>query len=317
VWLPQPLPAKDLEWLDTQCGEPMYVKTRPKRWSAGRYQQHIQLPQPTPAALRLLSECNGALMNYAEPALDWIFNDCEHNEHAEATVRQYVVKRHHREQQGVHTERATRYTAPRRSTSNLVIYSDRSSRSTGELDCTHIELRLRPRALQRAGLHTIKDLAEMDTRAFWEPRLILKAVDPEQVGRMYRVHVEANRKRNGICEDDAEVGMRLIRVCGGTTQEVIDKYRKRFNVGRCLVELDARHLLPEAVGMERTEVGNRVGNGVGNSEVGVNGRFCRRDNGIREVSDWLSPLIIEQRHPPTCTSSITNRNTTTGTQQAH
>jgi hypothetical protein len=292
LWLPQPLPVKDLEWLDTQCGEQMYVRTRPKRWQRS-YQQHLQLPQPTPAALRFLSKCNGALMNYAEPAMDWIFNDCEQNEHAGATVRQYVVKRHHREQQGVHTVReATRYTAPRRSSSNLVVYADRTSRTTGELDCTHIELRLRRPALQRAGLHTIKDLVEMDSRAFWLARLILRAVDPDRFGRSYRVHVEGNRKRNGICEDDGEVGRRLIRVCGGTTQEVIDSYRNRFNVSRCLVDLDVSHLLPEG-----------VENGVENSRMEVNGRMCRRDNGIVGVSDQLSPLIIEQRHTPTCTSS--------------
>jgi hypothetical protein len=289
LWLPQPLPVKDLEWLDTQCGEEMYVRTRPKRWQRS-YQQHLQLPQPTPAALHFLSKRNGALMNYAEPAMDWMFNDCEQNEHAGATVRQYVVKRHHREQQGVHTVReATRYTAPRRSSSNLVIYADRTSRTTGELDCTHIELRLRGvRALQRAGIHGLKDLVEMDTRAFWLPRLILKAVDPDEFGRSYRVQVEGNRKRNGICEEDGEVGRRLIRVCGGSTQEVIDSYRNRFNVGRCLVDLEVGHLLPEGVEKE-------VGKGVENRGVEVNGRMCRRDNRIRKVSDHLAPLIIEQR----------------------
>jgi hypothetical protein len=246
LWLPKPLPARDLDWLDKQCGDDMYAKTYPKRWQRDRYQQHLQLPQPMPAALLFLSECSDGLLNYVEVALDWTFDEHEQNAHAADTANNYIIKRWHRDSQGIRFKAGvTRYTGPRTATTNLVSYNDRASRITGETYCTHTEFRLRGvLALKRAGIQAVKDLLSLDYREFWRERLILRAVDPIKQGRMCRVHIEGKDKRRGAYEEDGRVGERIVRVLG-STQAVIDSYRNRFDVSRCLVDLDVEHLLPD------------------------------------------------------------------------
>jgi hypothetical protein len=256
LWLPKPLLASDLDWLDAQCGDDMYAKTYPKRWQRESYQQFLSLPQPTPAALQFLSEYSDGLLNYAEIALDWTFDDAELNAHAADTANNYIVKRWHRDSQGIRfVAGVTRYTGPRTATTNLVSYNDEPSRITGEIYCTHTEFRLRGvLALRRAGIHAVKDLLNLDYREFWRPRLILRAVDPIKLGRMYRVHIEGKDRRRGAYEDDGRVGGRIVHMLG-STQAVIDNYRNRFNVSRCLVDLDVEHLLP---GGTWTAMENRV-----------------------------------------------------------
>jgi hypothetical protein len=245
LWLPKPLPVRGLDWLDTQCGD-MYANVGPKRWQRERYQQFLSLPQPTPAALQFLSAYSDGLLNYAEIALDWTFDDAEENAHAANTANRYIVKRWHRDSQGIRfVAGVTRYTGSRTATTNLVSYNDKSSRVTGETYCTHTEFRLRGvLALRRAGVHAVKDLLNLDYREFWHERLIMRAVDPTKLGRMYRVHIEHKDKRRGAYEDDSRVGGRIVHMLE-STQAVIDMYRNRFNVSRCLEDLDVEHLLPD------------------------------------------------------------------------
>jgi hypothetical protein len=246
LWLPKPLLFRDLDWLNTQCGGDLYAHVGPKRWQRERYQQFLSLPQPTPAALQFLSECSDELLNYVEIALDWTFHDYEKNAHAADTANRYVIKRWHRDSQGIRfVAGVTRYTGPRTAATNLVSYNDRPSRITGEIYCTHTEFRLRGvLTLKRAGIHAVEDLLSLDYREFWRERLIMRAVDPIKFGRKYRVHIEGKENRRGAYEEDGRVGGRIVHMLG-STQAVIDKYRNRFNVSRCLVGLDVEHLLPD------------------------------------------------------------------------
>ena len=74
--------------------------------------------------------------------------------------------------------------------------------------------------------------------------------------------------------------MRLLRSVGseankGTTQALVDRFRRRFEVSRCLQEIDVSELLP-AVHLCVTQAG-----------------IGRNDKGLREGSGDLAPYIIE------------------------
>ena len=94
----------------------------------------------------------------------------------------HVVKRWHRDQ-GIRFVVSdadggiTRYTGDRTAKNLLVIYNGRPSKETGEVECVHIEWRLKGRrALARAGINGLADLLRFDHRQFWSQRLLLSAI---------------------------------------------------------------------------------------------------------------------------------------------
>jgi hypothetical protein len=98
-------------------------------------------------------------------AYDWSADSA-----AEADERQAFLKRHHllryrRKGRLQHFDNCdafasvkyTKGTRPR--AKNLMVYSDRPSKITGEVHCTHLELRLlTAKGCQRAGIHSCKDV---------------------------------------------------------------------------------------------------------------------------------------------------------------
>ena len=267
------LPQDELDWVETQCGskgpnraqrKPFDVQQEPAKWDRDRaYWVRLQLRQPSHLALQWLATLPDAVLNYLEIALDWIFASAQERDAAHALINKHHWKKWHRDQQ-ITFDQETRYTArrltasERRVASLLTNYRERRCRVCAEEDCCeHSEWRANGQiALRRAGL-TVGGLKDLDYRQFWRQRLLLRTVDVETLGRLYRVHVLGDRRGRGRL-GDSEVGHSLLCAVGseakgtkGTVQAVVDKYRKRFDVGRCLQGLEVdEFLLPNVAGWD-------------------------------------------------------------------
>jgi hypothetical protein len=75
LWLKDPLPRIQLEWLATQC-DSIDVRQQLKRWDRA-YRVRLQMRRPNHEALQWLATLTGVLMNYAELSLDWTFDSEE------------------------------------------------------------------------------------------------------------------------------------------------------------------------------------------------------------------------------------------------
>jgi hypothetical protein len=272
LWLQDPLTYEQLDDLKQECG---YVEWRtwPKRWDRDRrYRQWLQLCQPSDEALRFIA-AREHLLNYAEVALDLMFDDADDRDHAHWFINHHHVKKWHRDQE-IKFVNGTRYTGKRSVPNKLVSYADRPSRTTGELFCLHIEWRINGvRALRGAGIDSANDLLTLSHREFWEDRLLLKAVNLPKLGRLYNRHVSGKGPKRGpwvqhydnvfTYDYDRRTGGTLLQLLTvnepewvnadgqppateASTQRVIDHYRTRFNVNPCLDPLDVQHLLPTA-----------------------------------------------------------------------
>ena len=267
AWLPRRLSPQGLAWLAQQCGEVRVPRWR-KRWDRVGYQQYIDLKQPNDAALHYLHSIGNGLINYVEFALDWTFNYEDERDAAWIFTDRHIIKRWHRHSQGIRYVKGTRYTAGRHGNSNLVGYADKPSRITGELYCLHIEYRMRLRALRRIGISSAKDLLNYDHHQFWTQRLLLRAIDLVRFGRRYNRQILHKGPRTGawmqrrmdgtVYNQDRRTAGKIVRSYG-STQAVIDQYRKYLDVRGCLVDLDIGHLLPEtSVDMAATAKNNIV-----------------------------------------------------------
>jgi hypothetical protein len=74
---------------------------------------------------------------------------------------------------------------------------------------------------------------------------------------MYHIHIEGKGRRRGpwiiFCgqiefpyDRDAAAGAAIVRALG-STQAVLDQYRKRFDANRCLERINVSHLLPRTL----------------------------------------------------------------------
>ena len=276
AWLPRRLTAQEMAWLAQHCGELRTPKWRKRRDRVG-YKQYIDLKQPTDAALHYLHSIGNVLINYVEYALDWTFNHEDERDDAWIFTDRHIVKRWHRHSQGIRYVKSvkgvTRYTAGRHGNSNLVSYADKPSRITGELYCVHIEFRMRLRALRRIGISSARDLLNYDHHRFWTQRLLLRAIDLDRFGRRYNREILHKGPRTGawmrrrmdgtVYNQDLRTAGKIVRSYG-STQAVIDQYRKYMDVKGCLVDLEVEHLLPQltentaATGKNNIVTGQRV-----------------------------------------------------------
>jgi hypothetical protein len=187
VWLKEMPPRSERDWVETQCGgkgqdgarrQAFDVRQEPAKWDRA-YQVRLQLRQPSHLALQWLATLPDAVLNYLEIALDWIFASARERDEAHALISKHHLKRWHGSQQ-ITFDQQTRYTARRqtagqRRVANLLTnYPDRACRITAEDCCEHGEWRLNgQQALRRAGL-IVGGLKDLDHRAFWRDRLLLR-----------------------------------------------------------------------------------------------------------------------------------------------
>jgi hypothetical protein len=292
AWVPRPFALQERAWLKRHC---RWVRALPrrKRWDRHRYRQYLDLKQPTDVALHYLANINNVLVNYVEFALDWTFRYEDERDAATDIVNAHMIKRWHRESQGIRFVKATtRYTAGRHASTNLVSYADLPSRMTGELACVHIEYRVRgQRTLRRMGISSPKNLVNYDHHAFWKQRLCMRAIDPDKMGRLHNRRVMGKGPRVGAWTSPIYPGLEynydrmaagIIKRSLGSTQAIIDCYRKYGDVNACLVDLDVGHLLPE-LWVNMVAVGKN------------NIAMCQL---VRGAKTHLAPLILDRAPSP-------------------
>jgi hypothetical protein len=255
VWLKQPLSPAALEHVARNCGGEPHVHDGPAPFGRG-YVQRLQLRQPTPQALVPLVTSEDALVNALELSLDWTFDADDEHERAYRFVDQYLVKRYHRRAHGVVHVGRTRYTGPRASRTNAVVYPTKESKVTGEALCVHFDWRVRTAdAVRAAGFANVSDLVNLDHRRFWRERLLFQRLHPRDLGRMFWNHRLRTSRREawmrfycgGRVAYDVHLRTGQLMIRGlRTTQQVIDLYRDKFKVRRCLEVIEVGHLLPPA-----------------------------------------------------------------------
>jgi hypothetical protein len=130
---------------------------------------YLNIVQPTDACIRLLDQLRAQAF-YLEIARDYV----DPYGQLLTTFRHHVVHRWKREPS--RQVKATEYGAPRHSQSNLVYYEKYSHQL--EANACHTEFRLRGvRALERIGIHRLKDLLQFDHNEFWSRKLCLRGID--------------------------------------------------------------------------------------------------------------------------------------------
>jgi hypothetical protein len=263
LWVTKPISEKERARIESKClgcvvlrGNGERYRTRQgwrRAWYPNRsYKQRLELFQPMAEGLELIAAFKEPRLSYVEEAHDWTFNKPCQLDTAEELVRLYSVKKYHRDQ-GIRWFKRTRYSGPRSAPTNLVIYSDKHCKVTGELHCLHFDFRMRGAAtLRRAGITSIFDLLALDYDKFWGKRLLFYQLDLGRFGRLYHNHHKASNRRHrwvidydygGLSYDvDRERGRLIFRNCG-SVQEVIDKYRKQIDVRSCLIPITVDHLV--------------------------------------------------------------------------
>lgn len=247
VWLRNPLPRTQFEWLGRHCGGGAKLFFPPRRT---RFRCILQLHQPSDEALAYLARLAGTRLTYVETAIDLIFSTEDQCEDMCGFLDRHFVKDHLRRE--IHYCKTTRYCGARTSPNTVAIYSDRESKVTGELHCVHVEWRLRGHSLQRAGLTSVRDILNLDHRQFWQSRLKLYRIDSHKLGRMIWSRFYGVRRRTWVRTYlDGRIHLDIFRRTGyaktrqyRTVQNLIHVYRDKIRIRDCLVRLDASHLLP-------------------------------------------------------------------------
>jgi hypothetical protein len=191
-----------------------------------------------------------------EISLDWVFSSGSDKDAAFEFLCKHLVKKNHRGQ-GIRfvgkDDKITRYSGPRSAPNVTAIYADKVSKVTGQ-DCVHIDWRINGgAALRRAGIHSLRDLLDLDYHQFWRKRLTICSLDLRSLGRMHWNRNNPVKRRgpwvqlycNGRFALDVHLrtGSAILRV-HQSTQAVIDEYRRDFEVNRCVIPHEVPHLLP-------------------------------------------------------------------------
>jgi hypothetical protein len=236
-----------------RCGVKQFFD--PIKFGPSFYPWRLRLFQPSDAALQFLIEIDGHL-NFTEFALDWIFDhrDRKGFYRAGELMQTHFVKGHHRQQVQVLYKGITYYSGPRKAPTVFAGYADRPSKITGEVDCVHIEGRLRTKALRRAGIGSLADLLNFDHHAFWSKYLRLHTIDLRALGRLHlnsrlgtrrrQWQVSCGPARSWIFDKHLAAGSILFAVADRSIQKVVDRFGSKLRVQRCLAPMKVDHLLP-------------------------------------------------------------------------
>jgi len=264
-WACKPLNRDELAVLEKECGPGgIHIDNRPARFNNRhrRYRQRIELRQPSRRALRRLARRSDVLINRVEITLDLTFKYRGDAEKARDFFYQHLVRRWHGKNQEIRVCRSepseehpgtgeTRYDAGGQARNRLAIYAEDHSRATGELNCIHIEWRVRsPRAIRAAGVNSGKDLPEFDHRAFWQKRLLLYAVDWRHLGLLIRNRRMGTKRRSSRAHrtDAHSMDGRAEEVYArayNTVQELIDDLKSSCRIRLALKRIPNDTLLPE------------------------------------------------------------------------
>jgi hypothetical protein len=246
VWMPRRLAPAAIKQLKANAAH-VWVGKRRARFNP-RLVQRVELKQPSESALRALAAHPGVYINRVEVALDLIFKNARERDRAYEFVDKHLVRRWHGSKQQIRVhpgEAGTRYDAARSAANAIVVYREKHSRISGEVDCLHLEWRAsKRRAVQALGISSPRDLLRFDHRRFWEQRLLLFTVEPERIGAFLR-----HRKRSGRPDklrSDRKRGDVVLNSVG-SVQELLDRYRET-GIRRVLRKIEVSPLLPTVPG---------------------------------------------------------------------
>jgi hypothetical protein len=242
IWRREPLDDEAYSWLKSQCGS-LYRENKPARHDY-RLCQRLEMKQLSEVGLRWLISQDDAYLNRLEVALDLHFLSEEERDEAFKFIHHHFIRRNRgRKQQIVllrggpgnkservsHIDLADTFYDARRGSRNLfVAYKQDYSRITGEvLPVLHIEWRVNGiRSLRRLGIQSVADLDKFDFRRFWARHLLLVDLAPETLGRLVRNRLEGTKSRTST-QQDRRAGSSLLKSCGGSIQELLDKHGGR------------------------------------------------------------------------------------------
>jgi hypothetical protein len=257
VWLREPLPKTELprQFLRPYKAAVHYGKLK----SDPSYRLRLRLHHGPElySYLRYLDARGGVFLNYAELALDWVFDDETQHQYANEFAGQHQLKLYHRRQHGVNWVKGTRYSGPSGLAQRVVQYADRVSKVTGEGPCVHFCYRMRGvNALRRNGMDSLTDLLALNPREFWFKRLRFFAVDARALGRRLLNQQHRTRRRGPLISRrvlpngrefqydlDHRTGCVVLRAIP-TVQEAVDFYKAKISIRACLVPIEISHLLP-------------------------------------------------------------------------
>ena len=265
AWLDRHQPRLRTEWL-------------PMRGEGELWLYHPISPEVAEYMARLMSRTPGLRQRRVDVALDLIFATEGEKDRARRIFDTYSVVPRCRTKP-TRERHGTTYAKKKRMDHNLVIYSDRDCRVTGEVNCIHIEARLKGGAIERHRV-TLTDITRgLDLRSFWRERVRMAWVeDRQRLGRMWSNANSGQRRRKSIIttsgrrgtfryDHDTSAGNMITNIYR-TTQELITQLRKRgINPRDALREIDTTHLLPTPD--EKDE---------------QNQRFWERNTGMRHIS---------------------------------
>ena len=121
------------------------------------------------------------------------------------------------------------------------------------MNCLHLEWRLNGlRAVRAAGIESGQDPLEFNHRAFWQKRLLLRAVNQRRLGRFLRNRITGKRRRT---PETYQLGRYSYDIEGKTgavyahayetVQELIDALKSLCRIKLALKRIPTESLLPE------------------------------------------------------------------------
>jgi hypothetical protein len=229
-WLPKPLDHRQLAALRQECRGGLYYQTQPCPFDY-RLRQYLDLWQPKDAALHMLAQRDGALVNYVEPACDFTFGDYRAPQWWGEFFADHHLQDHHRASMGVEaypdggmSTRPTRKGRPRRGRWHHH-YSHRECRITGELDCFHFETRHQGlAACRKIGIHSAADLPSFDFEAHFAEPLKFYQVDAERMGRFHRNQRCGSRRSKPYITHHGALSYNHDRMLGGQLYRLLSRH---------------------------------------------------------------------------------------------
>ena len=276
VWLRTPADPVTLANWENECGRGRLYAENKRPGFVGDYHQRVEFRQPSNTLLGWTAQLNHTLVNRVEVALDHVFANWAEVTDAQIYLHQHLVRRWHGKKQQIKIGRAskepsadgrrgwepveeiedalTRYDGPRRAANLVIAYIENYSRITGEPYCLHVEWRTKgARAVRGMGIYSPADLVNFDHRAFWQKRLRLVDVDPEQLGRLVRNRHDGGKSRtpkfqtrkwDGLrWNTDEYYGRAMLHSCD-SMQELLDKYGTDYRIARIITSIPNEGWLP-------------------------------------------------------------------------
>jgi hypothetical protein len=228
----------------------LYLGTSKHCFDGRRYITKLVLP--TFDAIEILNEVQDHSICRLELAFDLITD----NPHDKETVKEFIEKHlympYHKHQSVVHKERTTYWT---QNTNNLgkwrigrgfTSYDDRHCKSTGEVNCVHLELRLQgSQTIKKLKVYELQDLLATDFFEVWRQFLRLYHVDYQLLGKTHLNRLAGTRRkstqvRNGYNIDGAtgNILFHNLSVNEKLQSRSVQSFIDAYGTGRFLKQID-------------------------------------------------------------------------------